>query len=141
LAPPSEPGRFYKPTLEPNEITGRFSVRGVPVVPFVQDHGYSTTLGFRIGALAYSTDVTDLDEAAFGAITGVELWIVDCLRRAPHTTHSHLAQTLAWIERVDPRRAVLTHMDHSLDYRTLSDELPPGVEPGHDGLVLELRDP
>jgi phosphoribosyl 1,2-cyclic phosphate phosphodiesterase len=141
LAPPSEPGRFYKPTLEPNEITGRFSVRGVPVVPFVQNHGYSTTLGFRIGALAYSTDVTELDEAAFGAIAGVELWIVDCLRRTPHTTHSHLGQTLAWIERVDPRRAVLTHMDHSLDYRTLSAELRPGVEPGYDGLVLELPDP
>ena len=99
LAAPSEPGQFYKPTLEPNEITGPFSVAGIPVVPFAQDHGFSTTLGFRIGALAYSTDVTELDEAAFAAIAGIELWVVDCMRRAPHPTHSHLEKTLGWIKR------------------------------------------
>ena len=71
----------------------------------------------------------------------IELWIVDCLRREPHPTHSHLAKTLGWIARVRPRRAVLTHMDQSLDYRELSAELPSGVEPGRDGLVIELADP
>ena len=91
--------------------------------------------------MAYSTDVTVLDEDAFAAIAGVELWIVDCLRRAPHPTHSHLEQTLDWIARVRPRRASLTHMDQSLDYRELSAELPAGVEPGQDGLVIELPDP
>ena len=141
LAAPSEPGQFYKPTLEPHEIAGPFLVCGVPVVPFAQDHGFSTTLGFRIGAMAYSTDVTELDEAAFAAIAGVELWIVDCMRRAPHPTHSHLDKTLGWINRVRPRRAVLTHMDQSLDYRTLAAELPDGVEPGQDGLVIDLPDP
>ena len=141
LAAPSEPGQFYKPTLEPNEITGPFSVAGIPVVPFAQDHGFSTTLGFRIGAMAYSTDVTELDEAAFAAIAGIELWIVDCMRRAPHPTHSHLEKTLGWIKRVRPRRAVLTHMDQSLDYRALAAELPEGVEPGQDGLVIDLPDP
>jgi phosphoribosyl 1,2-cyclic phosphate phosphodiesterase len=141
LEPPSEPGRFYKPTLEPNEINGPFAVRGVLVAPFVQDHGFSTSLGFRIGAMAYSTDVTELDEAAFAAVAGVDLWIVDCMRRAPHPTHSHLDKTLGWIKRVRPRRAVLTHMDQSLDYRALAAELPDGVEPGQDGLVIELADP
>ena len=97
-----------------------------------------TTLGFRIGAFGYSTDVTELDEAAFAALEGIELWIVDCLRRAPHPTHSDLTKTLGWIERVRPRRAVLTHMDQSLDYRTLAAELPAGVEPGYDGLTVEL---
>ena len=57
-------------------------------------------LGFRIGPVGYSTDVVELDDAAFAALAGVELWIVDCLRREPHPTHSHLAKTLAWIERV-----------------------------------------
>jgi phosphoribosyl 1,2-cyclic phosphate phosphodiesterase len=98
-------------------------------------------LGFRIGAMAYSTDVTELDEAAFAAIAGIELWIVDCMRRAPHPTHSHLEKTLGWIKRVRPRRAVLTHMDQSLDYRELAAELPEGVEPGQDGLVIDLPDP
>ena len=130
-----------RPTLQPHEIAGPFSVAGMPVVPFVQDHGFSTTLGFRIGPLGYSTDVTELDDNAFAALAGVELWIVDCLRRRPHPTHSHLAKSLAWIERVRPRRAALTHMDQSFDYRELSAELPQGVEPGYDGLVLELPDP
>ena len=129
---------FYKPVLEPHEINGRFAAAGVKVTPFAQDHGYSTTLGFRIGRFAYSTDVIRLDEAAFAALTGTELWIVDCMRREPHRTHSHLAQTLEWIARVKPGRAILTHMDESLDYGRLKDELPAGVEPGHDGLVVEL---
>ena len=141
LEPPPEPGQFYRPTLEAHEISGPFTVRGVPIVPFTQNHGFSTTLGFRIGAMAYSTDVTELDEAAFAAIAGVELWIVDCMRRAPHPTHSHLDKTLGWIERVRPRRAILTHMDQSLDYRTLAAELPEGVEPGQDGLVIDLPEP
>ena len=141
LEPPPEPGQFYRPTLEAHEISGPFTVRGVPIVPFAQNHGFSTTLGFRIGVMAYSTDVTELDEAAFAAIAGVELWIVDCMRRAPHPTHSHLDKTLGWIERIRPRRAVLTHMDQSLDYRTLAAELPEGVEPGQDGLVIDLPEP
>jgi phosphoribosyl 1,2-cyclic phosphate phosphodiesterase len=141
LRPVEEPGRYYKPTLVPHEITGPFELRGIPIVSFVQDHGFSTTLGLRIGAMAYSTDVTELDESAFAAVAGVELWIVDCLRREPHPTHSHLAKTLSWIARAAPRRAVLTHMDQSLDYRELSAELPRGVEPGQDGLVIELPDP
>jgi phosphoribosyl 1,2-cyclic phosphate phosphodiesterase len=109
-------------------------------LPFVQDHGFSTTLGLRIGRFAYSTDVTELDDVAFAAIEGLELWIVDCLRREPHPTHSHLAKTLSWIARARPRCAVLTHMDQSLDYRELSAELPSGVEPGYDGLIMELHD-
>jgi phosphoribosyl 1,2-cyclic phosphate phosphodiesterase len=141
LEPVSEPGRYYKPTLEPYEICGPFEVAGVPVLPFAQDHGFSTTLGLRIGGFAYSTDVTEFDDAAFAAVEGVEVWIVDCLRREPHPTHSHLAKTLSWIARVRPRRAVLTHMDQSLDYRELSAELPSGVEPGRDGLVIDLPDP
>jgi phosphoribosyl 1,2-cyclic phosphate phosphodiesterase len=141
LKPVEEPGRFYKPTLVPHEITGPFEISGIPIVPFVQDHGFSMTLGLRIGGFAYSTDVTELDDNAFAALAGVELWIVDCLRREPHPTHSHLAKTLSWIARVGPRRAVLTHMDQSLDYSELSAELPTGVEPGKDGLVIELPDP
>jgi phosphoribosyl 1,2-cyclic phosphate phosphodiesterase len=141
LEPPLEPGRFYKPTFEPNEITGPFAIGGVPLRPFKQDHGLTTTLGLRIGPMAYSTDVTQLDEAAFAALAGIEVWIVDCLRRLPHPTHSDVGKTLGWIERVRPRRAILTHMDHTLDYGALRSELPAGVEPGRDGLVIEMADP
>lgn len=138
---PPTPGKpLYRPALTPHEIAGPFAAAGMRVVPFLQDHGYSTTLGFRIGAVAYSTDVTTLDDNAFKTLDGTELWVVDCLRREPHATHSHVAKTLAWIERVRPRRAVLVHMDQSLDYRELAAELPEGVEPGRDGLVIELAD-
>lgn len=138
---PAPEKSLYRPALIGKPINGFFSAAGMPIVPFAQNHGYSVSLGFRIGPLAYSTDVTALDETAFAALAGIELWIVDCMRREPHPTHSHLAQTLAWIERVRPRRAVLTHMDQSLDYRELSTELPVGVEPGYDGLTMMLPDP
>jgi phosphoribosyl 1,2-cyclic phosphate phosphodiesterase len=129
---------FYKPVLEPNEIAGPFFAAGVAVTPIAQDHGFTASLGFRFGRFAYSTDVIRLGEPAFAALAGIELWIVDCLRREPHVTHSHLDQTLAWIARVRPRRAILTHMDESLDYDDLRRSLPPGVEPGYDGLAVEI---
>jgi phosphoribosyl 1,2-cyclic phosphate phosphodiesterase len=129
---------FYKPAVEPHTVTGPFNAAGMAVVPFEQDHGFSKTTGFRFGRFAYSTDVRTLDDAAFAALEGIETWVVDCIRHAPHPTHSHLAQTLSWIERVKPRRSILTHMDETLDYETLRRELPDGVEPGFDGLVVEL---
>jgi phosphoribosyl 1,2-cyclic phosphate phosphodiesterase len=137
--PLEEGASFYKPILSPHTIDGEFAVAGIRIVPFAQDHGFSTTLGFRIGDIAYSTDVVDLDEAAFAALAGIDLWIVDCLRYEPHPTHSHLAKTLSWIARVKPRRAVLTHMDVPLDYAALCRELPAGVEPGFDGLTIEVN--
>jgi phosphoribosyl 1,2-cyclic phosphate phosphodiesterase len=139
LPAPERP--LYRPALIGRPIEGPFTVAGIPIVPFAQDHGYSMSLGFRIGPVAYSTDVTALDETAFAALAGIEVWIVDCMRREPHPTHSHLAKTLAWIERVRPRRAILTHMDQSLDYRELCAELPDGVEPGYDGLTIEVPEP
>lgn len=138
FAPLESGDSFYKPTLVPHVIDGAFEIAGIRIVPFEQDHGFSTTLGFRIGDMAYSTDVVDLDETAFSVLDGVELWIVDCLRYEPHPTHSHLAKTLSWVARVKPRRAVLTHMDIPLDYATLRRDLPAGVEPGYDGLTIEL---
>ncbi|NKB56877.1 MAG: MBL fold metallo-hydrolase [Alphaproteobacteria bacterium] len=140
LHPPKdgEPVRYYKPVLLPHEITGAFDVAGVHIEPFEQDHGYSTTLGFRIGNFAYSTDVVRLDDAAFEALEGVDTWVVDVFHRKPHPTHTHLDQTLSWIERVKPRRAVLCHMGISLDYQSLCEELPDGVEPGYDGMVIEV---
>jgi len=137
--PLEEGASFYKPTLTEHVIDGAFTVAGIDIVPFVQDHGFSKTLGFRIGGMGYSTDVVDLDETAFAALAGIELWIVDCLRYDPHPTHSHLEKTLSWIARVKPRHAVLTHMDVPLDYATLRGTLPAGVEPGYDGLTLEFR--
>jgi len=87
--------------------------------------------------VAYSSDLVNLDDAAFEALQDLDVWIVDTLRYRPHPTHAHLERTLAWIERVRPRRTILTNMHIDLDYATLAAELPSGVEPAFDGLRLE----
>jgi phosphoribosyl 1,2-cyclic phosphate phosphodiesterase len=130
----------YPPTMAAHDLTGPLTIAGVRVTPFEQIHGDIKSNGFRFDAdgfaVAYSTDLNDLPDAAFTALEGVDVWIVDALRRYPHPSHTHLAQTLEWVARVRPRRAVLTHMDQSMDYATLRAELPEGVEPGYDMLVI-----
>ncbi|MSP48440.1 MAG: MBL fold metallo-hydrolase [Alphaproteobacteria bacterium] len=128
---------YYKPTLTPHVIDGPFHVGAVEVRPFRQDHGFSHSLGFRFGRAAYSTDVLNLDEQAFEVLAGVDLWIVDAFRLEPHETHTHLARTLEWIERVRPRRAVLTHMSQRVDYARVKAMVPDHVEPAYDGMVIE----
>ncbi len=124
------------------DLDGPVRVGGMLVTGFAQNHGNIDSTGYRIesggAAIAYSTDVKALDARADAALTGLDLWIVDALRRHPHPTHSHLAQTLGWIARYRPRRAVLTHMDQSMDYATIAAELPAGVEPGYDGLAMTI---
>jgi len=109
----------------------------IPVVSFDQDHGGVRSVGYRFGGVAYSSDVVNLDESAFEALEGLDVWIVDALRYRPHPTHAHLELTLSWIERLRPRRAILTNLHIDLDYETLRRELPEGVEPACDGLRFE----
>jgi phosphoribosyl 1,2-cyclic phosphate phosphodiesterase len=109
----------------------------IPVVGFDQDHGGIRSVGFRFGGVAYSSDVVGLPEEAFEALADLDVWIVDALRYRPHPTHAHLEKTLQWIERVKPRRAILTNLHIDLDYRTLVETLPAGVEPAYDGLRFE----
>jgi phosphoribosyl 1,2-cyclic phosphate phosphodiesterase len=130
---------FYKPTVEANLIDGPFQAAGIPIVPFAQDHGITRSTGFRIGDFAYSTDFVGLGDAALAVLAGVKVWIVDCVRIAPaHPTHNHLEKALAWIDIVKPERAILTHLDPTVDYATLTRLLPPGVEAGWDGLILDI---
>ena len=131
---------IYKPLLDAHEIKGHFQIGDIPVTPFVQDHGFSETLGFRFGSLAYSTDVVNLPDSAFHVLAGVDVWIVGCLTDHDHPTHAHVDKALAWIERVKPKRAIITHMSSRLDYDSLSARLPDHVRPAHDGLVIETED-
>jgi phosphoribosyl 1,2-cyclic phosphate phosphodiesterase len=112
--------------------------RAIPVLAFDQDHGTIISQGFRFGPLAYSSDVVNLDEEAFAALAGVECWIVDALRYTPHPTHAHVDKALGWIDRVRPKRAVLTNLHIDLDYQTLRNSLPDCVEPAFDGMVIEV---
>jgi phosphoribosyl 1,2-cyclic phosphate phosphodiesterase len=138
--PLKAPGAFFRPVLEANEITPGevFEAAGVPVLPILQDHGFMPSLGFRVGAFAYSTDVLDLDERALDALAGIRVWVVGCFQAARHTTHASLERVLGWVSRLAPERTVLTHMGESFDYAALAQALPAGVEPGVDGLVIDL---
>jgi phosphoribosyl 1,2-cyclic phosphate phosphodiesterase len=111
----------------------------IPVATFDQDHGEVRSLGYRFGPVAYSSDVVELDDAAFAAMAGARLWIVDALRYAPHPTHAHVERTLAWIERLRPARAILTNLHIDLDYAELAGRLPEGVEPAVDGMRIEVE--
>lgn len=106
--------------------------------PFLVDHGGAHCVGYRFGHFAYTPDIVRLPEEGFAAIAGVDCWIVDALRYTPHPTHTHLARTLEWIARVKPKLAVLTNLHIDMDYQTLLRELPEGVVPGYDGMVLEF---
>jgi phosphoribosyl 1,2-cyclic phosphate phosphodiesterase len=136
-------GSDYPPILQAHDIPEPFvpfAINGaggpLPVLAFGQGHGRIRSLGYRFGDVAYSSDVDRLDEAAFAALRDVDIWIVDALRHAPHPSHAHLARTLEWIARVKPRRAILTNLHIDLDYEALRRELPPGVEPAYDGMVI-----
>jgi phosphoribosyl 1,2-cyclic phosphate phosphodiesterase len=106
----------------------------IPVQTFDQDHGNIRSIGYRIGDVAYSSDVVNFPETSFEILAGVRVWVLDALRYRPHPTHASVEQALGWIERVRPERAILTNMHIDLDYETLRRELPPGVEPAYDGM-------
>lgn len=131
---------WWRPEITAYPVEGRFRVRGVEVVAFPQRHGRGVSWGFRVGRFAYSTDTDGLDERAFAALKGVEVWIVDALRDRPHPSHAHLELALQWIDRVSPSQAYLTHMNHEVDYADWAARLPAGALPAHDGLTIELPD-
>ena len=140
---PWQPPGFLSPGAGSARGPARCTVvaAGLRVAVFNQDHGFVDTLGLRIGAFGYSTDVVGLDEAAFAALEGVDTWIVGCFQRfRAHPTHAHLERALEWARRVGARRTVLTHMGQDMDWGWLIANLPPGVEPGYDGMVLDLAD-
>jgi len=134
-------GWWYKPRLVEHVIDRPFSVGAVEIVPFAQEHGSGTTLGYRIGGFAYSTDCNGFPKASIPHVSDLDLWVVDCIRDRPHPSHANFEMTMGWIETFRPRRAVLTHMSHELDYDELAARLPPNVEPAYDGMVLELNFP
>jgi phosphoribosyl 1,2-cyclic phosphate phosphodiesterase len=139
------PGSDYPPILNAHEIPEPFvpfelpgTGGAVPALAFGQRHGRIRSLGYRFGQVAYSPDVDGLDDEAFAALEGVDCWIVDALRYTPHPSHANLAQALEWITRVKPKRAILTNMHVDMDYARLVRELPPGVEPAYDGMIVTL---
>ncbi len=134
----AEGNGFYNPIYRHTVISGPFQAAGLPVVPFLQDHGTIPSLGFRFGAVGYANDVVMLPEESLTALEGVEVLIVDAMRYRPHPTHAHLDRALEWIDRLKPRRAFLTNLHVDMDYAEVDRTTPAHVTPCHDGLQIDL---
>ena len=138
------PGSDYPPIINLNrlvageEVTITGAGGAITALPFRVHHGNIDALGFRIGATAYVPDLNGIPEASLPALRNLDLLIIDALRRTPHPSHFSLPETLSWIERLNPKRAVITNMHVDLDFDTLRRELPSHIEPAYDGLELAI---
>ena len=138
------PGSGYPPILNQHivapghEITIEGPGGAIGVVPFKQDHGDIFSLGFRIGGFAYSCDLSGVPEESMGAVSGLDVWVVDALRHAPHPSHLSLPESLELIERLKPRHAVLTNLHIDLDYVQTDAMTPDNVRPAFDGMQIHV---
>ncbi|MBP1850127.1 MBL fold metallo-hydrolase [Rhizobium halophytocola] len=135
----------YPPIVTANlieDLDATFAIEGpggaIGFLPLKQQHGDIISLGFRIGDFAYCSDVSAIPEETAKKLAGLGVLVIDALQYKPHPSHLSVDQALAWIERLRPKRAILTHMHTPLDYDTLMAETPPHVEPAYDGLSLEM---
>ncbi len=132
---------FYRPCVVgcPVQPDTDVEIAGLPIRLFHQNHGMTSSLGFRVGNFAYSTDVVDLPDATLDVLGGLDTWVVDCfLRHGRHNAHANLEIAIGWAERLKPRRTILTHMGMDMDWGWLKANLPAGIEPGFDGQVLNI---
>jgi phosphoribosyl 1,2-cyclic phosphate phosphodiesterase len=124
--------------LDPHIVEGPFEAAGLAFTPVPVLHGNLPILGFRWEKAAYITDVSEIPEASFQLLEGVEVLILDALRPKPHPTHSTLERSLAWVERLKPRRAFFTHLAHEVSHEETQATLPPHVRLAYDGLEFEV---
>ena len=127
----------YPATVAMQDLPDRLRIGEIGITVVDQPHGDITSAGLRFTAggksVGYATDFHTLTPAMRDHYRALDVWIVDALRRRPHPSHPTLASVLAWREELEAARTVLIHMDQSMDYRSLCDELPLGCEAGYDG--------
>ena len=138
------PGSDYPPILDARPISAGtpFTVEGeggpITVMPVLHQHGNIPALGFRFDGVAYSPDLNAMPDESAAALDDLDVWIVDALRYKPHPSHLSLDETLDWIARLKPRRAVLTNMHTDIDYDEVGRRVPDHVTPAHDGLRFSV---
>jgi phosphoribosyl 1,2-cyclic phosphate phosphodiesterase len=110
----------------------------IEALPFVVDHGDINALGFRFGDVAYTPDLRAVPDESLDSLRHLDVWIIDALRYTSHPSHLTVAEALALIARLKPRRAILTNLHTDLDFARLAAELPPHVEPAFDGMKLAV---
>lgn len=133
-------GSPYPPILDLHGINGDITISGaggdITLTPIEVVHGSIDALAFRVNDVLYMPDVSGISEDTWEQIGGLKCWILDALRRTPHPTHSHLENSLEWIERAAPEHAVLTNMHVDLDHDVVADETADHITPAYDGLRL-----
>ena len=134
--PPIIEPKIIDPSLAPVAITGAGGT--IVFQPVLQHHGSIMSMGFRIGDFAYCSDVSDFPQETIGKLTGLDMLVIDTLQYKFHPSHLSLEQSLGWIARFSPKRAVLTHMHTPLDYETVLRETSEHIEPAYDGMRLEF---
>lgn len=134
--PPIVEANLFDEALSPIVIDGAGGP--IPFQPLKQQHGSIFSLGFRIGNFAYCCDVSDFPNETIDKLAGLDVLVIDTLQYRFHPSHLSMEQSLAWVERIAPKRAVLTHMHVPLDYDTVMRETPDHVEPAYDGLRLDV---
>lgn len=138
------PGSGYPPILklhthatgEALTIEGRAGPLTFATFPVV--HGDMEVMGLKFNNCVYTPDISTISEESVQNYAGLDLWIIDALRPARHPTHFSLPEALDWIGRMRPKRAILTNLHTDLDYRTLCDTLPAGIEAAYDGMCIEM---
>lgn len=132
----------YPATATLSELRDTLRIGDISVGVADQPHGTITSAGLRFEAdgksVAYATDFHQMTDVMRTLYSGLDLWIVDALRRRPHPTHPHLGEVLGWAAELAPKRTLLTHMDNSMDYNVLRAELPNGIEPAYDNQAVAL---
>lgn len=127
----------YRPSFELHTIEGPFGAAGMDVIPLPALHGEVPVLGYRIGSVAYLTDVNRIPPATLGLMRGLDVLVLDALRARPHPTHFSIDEALAVVAELRPARAFFTHISHETDHETVSRGLPPGVALAYDGLSVQ----
>ncbi|MBB4098018.1 MBL fold metallo-hydrolase [Sphingomonas kyeonggiensis] len=134
--------KLYRPTVAIEPLPDAIMIGDIHIRVVDQPHGGITSAGLRFEnnakSIAYAIDFNEMAQNMRNLYQDLDLWVVDCLRRTPHPTHAHLDAVLGWVRDLAPRRALLAHMDNSMDYATLIATLPAGVEPGYDGMEVAL---
>jgi len=116
-----------------------FRVRNTEILPFAVPHGRTDVFAFRVGPVGYVTDAKSLPQSALDALRGVRVLVLNALLRTPHPTHLSIAEAVAVSQVIGAERTLLTHLTHDSLHADLAAELPFGISPGYDGLVVELE--
>ena len=127
------------PQLELRPIDGPVDLFGARFEPVRIIHGETEIYGFRFGNAAYLTDMSDIPESSLALLKNLDVVILDALRKTPHPSHATLEQALAFVDRMQPRRAFFTHMSHDLPHVETNNELPPHIQLAYDGLRIPFE--